>query len=109
MWLLLVLAGPSAVVTRRMTALQRGEGTATETEQPIVRCSRWEQVAALSLSQDRHRVRVRVFPAGSSIAAFAVVAPSLLFDFSLVKDEEWVINDVRCLSTFLRVVRQRRR
>ena len=49
---------------------------------PLVRCSRWEFVGALTPDPDTKRVDVRVFPAGGSIAPFAG-PPQIEYTFAL--------------------------
>eukprot|EP00192_Tetraselmis_astigmatica_P015013 CAMPEP_0117656964 /NCGR_PEP_ID=MMETSP0804-20121206/5081_1 /TAXON_ID=1074897 /ORGANISM="Tetraselmis astigmatica, Strain CCMP880" /LENGTH=172 /DNA_ID=CAMNT_0005463393 /DNA_START=273 /DNA_END=791 /DNA_ORIENTATION=+ len=51
--------------------------------QPLLGCSRYAVVGALPLGEDRYKCRVRVWPAGSSSAPFAISAPVVDFDWLL--------------------------
>ena len=52
---------------------------------PLVQCSSFEIVGALPFGDERMRCRVRVKPAGSSSAPFAVADPVCIFNWSLSK------------------------
>ena len=101
---------PADVVTSQMTALQKGDVRAafefaspanrvntgpwqnfemmvrqTPAYSPLVQCSSFEIVGALPFGDERMRCRVRVKPAGSSSAPFAVADPVCIFNWSLSK------------------------
>lgn len=101
---------PVDVVTSQMTALQKGDVRAafefaspanrvksgpwqnfemmvrqTPAYSPLVQCSSFEIVGALPFGDERMRCRVRVKPAGSSSAPFAVADPVCIFNWSLSK------------------------
>ena len=101
---------PVDVVTSQMTALQKGDVRAafefaspanrvntgpwqnfemmvrqTPAYSPLVQCSSFEVVGALPFGDERMRCRVRVKPAGSSSAPFAVADPVCIFNWSLSK------------------------
>ena len=61
---------------------------------PMVRCSRWAFVGAISPSEDRKVVRVRVFPAGGSSAPFAI-PPLLEYNFVLSRQPDYAADDDR--------------
>ena len=92
-----VRLSPEAVVKAQMEALKNGDlpSYSTEATRPMVYCSRWTFSASLRVSDDRHLVRVRVYPAGSSSAVFAGVVPFLDYDFRLRKGENWQTEAVR--------------
>ena len=52
---------------------------------PLVQCSSFELTSALRLDEKRWRCRVRVRPAGSSAAPFAIASPPLV-------DYEWMLS-----------------
>ena len=54
---------------------------------PMVQCSRWEFVGAISPSDTTKVVRVRIFPAGGSSAPFAI-PPSVSYNFALSKQPD---------------------
>ena len=67
---------------------------------PLVSCSSFEVVSGLAVGTGRWRCRVKVRPAGSSSAPFAVVEPVLFYDWCLsLQDEEpcsgcWMVDSV---------------
>ena len=61
---------------------------------PLVRCSRWTFVGAISPAENVKVVRVRCFPAGGSSAPFAV-EPQLEYNFMLSKQPDYVEGDER--------------
>ena len=50
---------------------------------PLVACTSFEVVGALPFGDDQMRCRVRVFPAGSTSAPFAVAEPVCVYNWSL--------------------------
>lgn len=81
-------ASPS---NRRVTGpLQRFEIKLRQTPaySPLVGCSSFEILSALSLSPNRWTCRVRVRPAGSSCAPFAVSSPFVEYKWELSRQPE---------------------
>ena len=69
---------------------------------PLVSCTSFEILSALSLSEDRWQARVAVKPAGSSSAPFAIANPQCYFTWMLSKQAEsegevagcWMVDGV---------------
>ena len=67
---------------------------------PLVSCTSFEVLSALSLSEDRWQARVAVRPAGSSSAPFAVANPLCYFRWELSQQAEgecagcWMVDGV---------------
>ena len=67
---------------------------------PLVACSSFEVVSGLAIGDGRWRCRVRVRPAGSSSAPFAIADPILFYDWNLsLQDDEpvqgcWMVDSV---------------
>ena len=57
---------------------------------PLVGSTRWAVVGALPTGERSFRCRVRVWPAGSSSAPFAVAVPVLDYDWMLSRQEQGV-------------------
>jgi hypothetical protein len=64
---------------------------------PLICCTSYEVTSSLMVAEDRWRCRVRVRPAGSSSAPFAIASPAFLnYDWSLSLQDEGAGEEAGC-------------